>query len=712
MSYFWNAVSSGDSSSSSDLVLLLAGSALKVTFLLGIVALLCLLVRRFSAATRHLLWTLSLCGALLLPFLSVIEVWEVPVLPAHISSLSPAQSDDLAKAADDLTAWPKGRVQRKIKVSPEINDGENGGHAVQTPESPVEKSLPVALPADSSALSQQSSGIFWSRLLNSALVIWCVGALLLLFRLLVGFMSTRWLTRGAVQFKDAQLTELFSSLLAELQLKGKVRLLRSERTLMPIVCGVLRPTVLLPASADEWSEERRKMVLLHELTHVTRRDCLTQMLAQTACALYWFNPFVWHAARQLRVERERACDDYVLSIGTKPSDYAHHLLEIARYLQEHSVFQWSQTTTVAMARRSQLEGRLLAILSKEGKRRAMSQVMAAGATASVLVLFLSLAVVRPTVSSAQNPPVAETANEETKASEKSLDGIFSTAFSRLKMEATMHGAKVQESGEMPGGGADAEDKLEEKLFNGTVIKPDSQLYVMAEPPRDIESAIAESAPPQAEIPPLPSAKVEPVIMVNPFINLKYQHERKPEAQDKGIDFIDEMASVGYTNLSVKELVTLKTSGVTAAYVKSLRDLGLGNLAPKELAAMCINDVTPAFIQSMRNAGYKDLTTKEFVTFSVHDITPEFINRLRTAGYSNLSAKQLTDFAVHQITPEFIASMRAIGFANLTPKDLVSLRVHDITPEFVRTARNRLGDLTVKQIVTLKLEGLIEGSGDK
>jgi beta-lactamase regulating signal transducer with metallopeptidase domain len=64
--------------------------------------------------------------------------------------------------------------------------------------------------------------------------------------------------------------------------------------------------VLLPAEAERWSEEQRRLVLLHELTHVTRRDCLTQMLAQVACAFYWFNPFIWSAARLLRVERSLA----------------------------------------------------------------------------------------------------------------------------------------------------------------------------------------------------------------------------------------------------------------------------------------------------------------------------------------------------------------------------------------------------------------------
>jgi Tol biopolymer transport system component len=137
--------------------------------------------------------------------------------------------------------------------------------------------------------------------------------------------------------------------------------------------GLLRPVVLLPADAENWSEERRRLVLLHELAHVQRADCLTQFLAHLACALYWFNPLTWLAARQLRVERERACDDQVLAGGVKASAYAEHLLEIARLARRASC---ASVAAVAMARPSQLEGRLLAVLDANRSRTAVSRLAA------------------------------------------------------------------------------------------------------------------------------------------------------------------------------------------------------------------------------------------------------------------------------------------------------------------------------------------------
>ena len=128
---------------------------------------------------------------------------------------------------------------------------------------------------------------------------------------------------------------------------------------MPMTWGWLRPVVLLPIDSKSWPVERRRVVLLHELAHVKRLDCLTQQLAQLSCAVYWFNPLSWWAGFRMMVERERACDDLVLLLGSRPSEYAGHLLVLAR---EQRGKRGLSMAAVAMARGANLEGRLRAIL--------------------------------------------------------------------------------------------------------------------------------------------------------------------------------------------------------------------------------------------------------------------------------------------------------------------------------------------------------------
>ena len=128
-----------------------------------------------------------------------------------------------------------------------------------------------------------------------------------------------------------------------------------------------RPIILVPEDALDWSEAHRRVVLRHELAHVARGDALSQLVAGFVCALYWFHPLVWMVERRLRAECERACDDRVVSLGTPAADYAAHLLEVARSARS---FGAPGFLSVAMARPSQLEGRLLAVLNESERRAA------------------------------------------------------------------------------------------------------------------------------------------------------------------------------------------------------------------------------------------------------------------------------------------------------------------------------------------------------
>lgn len=707
MSYFWNVLTSqGGFEFLAQLML----AAAKATLLLVFAASLCFAFRRFSAETRHLLWASALCACLLLPFLSFMQVWEVPILPARMSALSVSGATD-SNAGFEIPVKPEARTPSSSLSSFEANADLRITPEIQRNAEALAESSQTPGTSEPSPATHAGAASFLPTLVNWALGMWAVGAALLLFRLLVGFTATCLLTRRAVEFADPTLTKLFSSLLREVGLKPTVRLLRSERTLMPIVYGILRPAVLLPAGAEGWSEERRRLVLLHELTHIVRRDCLTQLIAQVACAFYWFNPLIWYAARRLRVEREQACDDYVLRIGTKPSDYADHLLDIARSMQERSIFKWSQTNSVAMARRSQLEGRLVAILSKENKRSAMSRAVTANLLALICVLLLSLAPVRPTVIHAQQPRPSHNASlvgddEAESASFGSLAGVEAK-----RGEAPVaHEAKADDYRE---DAPPAPDSPSLPALHDVPIGREAGPQVTANVERSIEQNVSvPAAPPDATASvPVPEAVNPTAVEANVFTKVEYRRQDDAlRAQSGPGDFIDEMASAGYTNLTVDELVKLKTAGVTANDVRSLRALGFTNLTVKELASMRIHGLTPAYIQTIRAAGYNDLSAKDLTSFRIHGITPEYIKSLRDAGYGNLAAKQLINFKVHQVTPAFINSIRAAGYGNLSPQELVSLRVYNITPEFIRQARGRLGELTLKQIISLKSMGILDDGG--
>src|SRR5260370_20059274 len=128
---------------------------------------------------------------------------------------------------------------------------------------------------------------------------------------------------------------------------------------------MVRAVVFLPEAAGNWPVERLHAVVLHEVIHIQRHDRAAQVAAQAACCFYWFHPMVWVAARQLRKERECACDDAVLSGGVAAPDYAGHLLELARAMVQRR----SLADAPAMAETGELGERVRAVLDR-GRNRA------------------------------------------------------------------------------------------------------------------------------------------------------------------------------------------------------------------------------------------------------------------------------------------------------------------------------------------------------
>lgn len=97
----------------------------------------------------------------------------------------------------------------------------------------------------------------------------------------------------------------------------------------PMLTGWRRPVIWLPAEAEMWDETRLQAVLRHEAAHWRRKDWLWQWLAQAAVCLWWWQPLVWLARRQLRMETEHAADDLAVAGSEQAADYARTLVEIA-----------------------------------------------------------------------------------------------------------------------------------------------------------------------------------------------------------------------------------------------------------------------------------------------------------------------------------------------------------------------------------------------
>ena len=210
---------------------------------------------------------------------------------------------------------------------------------------------------------------------------------------LLAYVSAARLTRSA-RAAPMHLQHVADALAAPLGVTHVVPVRILDHDHGPFTTGLLSSTIVLPSAATDWHPARLRTVLLHELAHVRRHDCRTQALAQLACALYWFNPLIWIAARALRRTREGACDDYVLTCGVAPHHYAADLLDIARARHQ----RLEAGAVLAMGRRSDLEGRLLAIVASGRARVPAPSTRWIVAAAVAMTTTVTLAA-RPTHSS-------------------------------------------------------------------------------------------------------------------------------------------------------------------------------------------------------------------------------------------------------------------------------------------------------------------------
>jgi beta-lactamase regulating signal transducer with metallopeptidase domain len=158
--------------------------------------------------------------------------------------------------------------------------------------------------------------------------IWITGAAGICCHVLMGHVAAWRLYRTTRRVRKPWIEEA-EQLARELRINRGLCFVKSAQLSVPLVLHLWRPIIVIPEAAAEWPWGRVRAVLSHELAHIKRNDVHIQTLAQIACAAYWFNPLVWFAAHQLRLERERACDDSVLMGGTSAADYATHLYEIA-----------------------------------------------------------------------------------------------------------------------------------------------------------------------------------------------------------------------------------------------------------------------------------------------------------------------------------------------------------------------------------------------
>ena len=355
------------------LVLLLIKATLILVAALGIT----LAMQRASAGARHLVWLVTLVALVMMPALTA---WA----PLRLEILPPAASAPIAAAPLVLEAPSSQGSETRIVLPP-----------------PTSAPAPSVATSSAAASSDASAGVMSAlrsaSLWSIALGAWAIIAAAILLSLTWSSLVVRRLVRRSRALDDQSWMTPLYEVSDRMGLAEPPRLLLSDDAKMPFACGLTTPTIVLPAECESWSHERRLAVLLHELAHVRRRDLAGHTLGRLVCAVYWFHPLVWTAARKLRDESERACDDLALACGTRATDYAEHLLDIVTSVRRET----TPMVALAMARRKEFEGRMLAILDPELRHSTPSRRQSAALIGALAMISVLIGAATPAPASAR-----------------------------------------------------------------------------------------------------------------------------------------------------------------------------------------------------------------------------------------------------------------------------------------------------------------------
>jgi len=659
----------------------------KASALLGVAALAQgALYRRASAARRHFLWTLAVLSVLLLPVVSfAIPDWKLGI-----------------------------RVERQAPSMSPVVDRTTSTDAGAPPVS-------AATRLESPFVAPRGSAFTWTEAILGGYAIGMIG--ILTFLVLQHWTVWRFARRATV-VREGEWVRLLDAAVDSIGVRRPVRLLVSRQHTVPFSFGLRRASIVIPAVAEGWAEDRRRAVLLHELAHVARYDCLTQTLALVTCAMYWFHPAIWAIASRLRVERELACDDRVIEAGTVAREYAGHLLEIAYA----SAGRGAPALAVSMARPRQLEGRMLAALDEAHDRSVPTLGSRLAAMVIAVALVCPLAAATPAIVAVGSEPsalpavtrdvaapapaspdpsssVRRAAARTLQIAQDRIPGTWEIRPSSTEGMVRLRIVELNSSSDTNVPIARLEGLTGAQLSGtgGPVqfrVRRDAGTFTFEGVIRNGVGAGTFSFSPDSNFP----AEMAKRGFARPTEREQYQMAR----HDIGYAFIDELNTQGYAKPETSELVRAGQHGVNAQYLRDMGALGyrLGTLPP--LIELRDHGVTPEYVRALAELGYKGLSHEEVRRARDHGITPEHVRAMRDAGYGSLPMDELITARDHGITAEYVRELGEAGYRKLPLEELVKVRDHGVTPEYVRDMRQLGYALPLDELVRARDHGVTVG----
>lgn len=625
-----------------------------------------------NATTRHAILVIALIGSLALPVLTTAIGFARPAAAPAAASGVVARRVSSPSRASSLPATPS---------TPVVKDAIARSRSVASPLRPH-----VAVP----------------RLAIVTIVaLWLIGVSFYGVRLVVSLLYLERLKRDALPLPVESRTRL--ERWATIGKGRNVRLCRSHEIMVPIAVGLFDGMILIPEHLlEELPSEDLDRIVLHELAHLRRQDDWINALERVAEALFFFNPAIRWMIRQLDLEREVACDDWVLERRNDALPYAQCLVKLVESIA------WPHRPMAApgvFVTRRAISVRIERLLAAH--RDVRIRVSAAPMVASIGVTLAACA-----LCAYVSPSIASSGAETRSTASAPANGV---AAARGTPSLAPHRVARVEPTAAP-----------------TVVPTAVPTAATSSP------SAAPSAPPSTP----PTAMAIPrgstaAMKVHRFFSTRTNvvshaqtHVQAPfsiaagsagawsadagrgaeptgSAQATGTDYISQLADAGYTNLSADDLIHLRSLGVTADYIRAMAAAGFGHPPVDQLVRMRAVGVTPAFARDMRKF-FSSASPDELIEMRAVGVTPEYVSGLQSSGLGGLTAQSVKSMRAVGVDAAYIRDLAAAGYAHLNAEQLTQLRAIGVDRSFLgRLESHGFHKLDIDKVIEMKATGVLE-----
>jgi beta-lactamase regulating signal transducer with metallopeptidase domain len=555
-----------------------------------------------NATTRHAVWSLALVASFIVPFISAMPI----VLP-HYTTSSVAS------------------VQQKHVPTTQFRASHEA----------------VAPPQPSLALTRPSFQV-QPTVAQIATAAWLVVVLAILARLLISLIYLNRLKHDALPLAVESRNALTRYDRAH---KGDrdVRICVSDAITVPVAVGIFDAMILIPSDlVHELDPNDLDRILLHELAHVRRSDDWINLFERVAQALFFFSPGIYWISRQMDLEREVACDDWVLEQSAENVPYARCLARVVE------MTQWPYKAPAApgvFVTRKSMSIRIERLLARGRDIRVRLALVP-----SLLALLFIVAVV--VAGGFVSPTIAYTLDQHVTKIGKASQSQMRTASTHIAVKAPYVAASSPALEVAP--------TPTPEIVTRTVTK-----YVENE--NVVEKVVQATAVPTSIWPSAPGTSAPKVVA--------------------DASYIDDLAAAGYKNLSPDDLIALKSVGVDGAYIRGLQNAGLPHPTVHDLLSLKSLGVDGAYISQMRAAGLTDLDARNLEGLKSLGVDGAYISQMSAAGFSKLDAHDLEGLKSLGVDGNYVSQMNAAGFSKLDAHDLEGLKSLGVDGNYVSQLRS-------------------------